>query len=260
MFFLSSVIFILGTAIGSFLNVVIDRTTQGKSILSPFRSYCDHCKATLATVDLIPIVSFVGLGGKCRFCKKPISWQYPFVEALTGVLFVVDFYVLASSGELSLLKLFLHFFLISIFIVVAVVDFKFSLIPTSLVFLASLVALFFNYFNLPSEIFVQNVMTAFALAAFFALVAVLTRGRGMGTGDIPLVFLVGLMLGFPNGLISVFLAFIAGALVAIFLILIGTKKFGQTIPFAPFLAGAAVLMLFFGDSISQWYLGMMLLG
>jgi len=107
--------FILGSAVGSFLNVVIDRTVRGESILG--RSYCDHCKATLVAVDLIPIISFVGFGARCRYCQKPISWQYPVVEVLTGLLFVLAFIVLVQSGQLSLPTLAYYFFLVSILII-----------------------------------------------------------------------------------------------------------------------------------------------
>src|SRR3989344_6014774 len=152
MFFWIIIFFILGSAVGSFLNVVIDRTTKGESIIG--RSYCDHCKATLATVDLVPIVSFIALGAKCRYCKKALSWQYPLIEAITALLFVSSFLILVQSGQLSVATLLYYFFLVSTFLVVAVVDLKFSLIPTTLVFAASLISLFYNYLYLSSGLFV----------------------------------------------------------------------------------------------------------
>ena len=244
--------FILGTAIGSFLNVVIDRTTRKESILG--RSYCDHCRANLSTFDLIPIVSFVTLGAKCRYCKKPLSWQYPLVEALGGILFAVAFLVLAQSGDLNLPTLFYYFFLISIAIVVAAVDFKFSLIPTSFVFLASLVALFYDFFSFSPGIFITYVLTVFVLALSFALLVVATRGRGMGEGDIVLAFLIGIVLGFKATLVALFIAFLSGAVVSVVLILLGKKRFGQTIPFAPFLILGLLSGLFWAKPILAWYL------
>src|SRR4030042_3352326 len=112
-------VFILGLAIGSFLNVIIDRSTREESILG--RSYCDHCRAQLGVLDLVPILSFIILGTRCRYCKKPISWQYPIIEILTGILFTMAFLVLALSAYLSFLTVLYYFFLISILIVVAVV-------------------------------------------------------------------------------------------------------------------------------------------
>jgi leader peptidase (prepilin peptidase) / N-methyltransferase len=252
MFYWLVVIFILGTAVGSFLNVVVDRTTRRESILG--RSYCDHCRATLSTFDLIPIISFVGLGARCRYCRRPISWQYPAVEAVTGFLFVLSFYVLSYGGEFEIIRLIFYFFLVSILVVVAVVDFKFSLIPTSLVFLASLVALFFNYFFLSSSLFIEHVFAAFGAAIFFLMIPILTRGRGMGEGDIILGFLIGMVLGFVQTILAVFLAFFLGALAAIFLIFLGKKRFGQTIPFGPFLVSGFLLALFWSKPIIDWYL------
>src|SRR3989344_5787527 len=138
MFFWLVIIFILGSAVGSFLNVVIDRATRGETIGG--RSYCDHCRATLSSLDLIPIISFVTLGAKCRYCKKPISWQYPAVETVTAALFTLAFLNQVFSGSLSLVSLLYLFVLISVAVVVAVVDLKFYLIPTTFVYGASLIA------------------------------------------------------------------------------------------------------------------------
>ena len=245
-------LFILGTAVGSFLNVVIDRVSRRETILG--RSYCDHCKATLSTFDLIPILSFVSLGAKCRYCKKPISWQYPLVELTCGLLFVAAFGVLVSSGGLNLVSLLYYFFLIAIAIIVAAVDFKFSLVPTSFVFLASLVALIYNFFTFTSGDFVSYVATAFGLAIAFALLVIVTRGRGMGEGDIVLAFLIGIVLGFKATLVAMFIAFLSGAIVSIILIILGRKKFGQTIPFAPFLILGFLSALFWAKPILEWYL------
>src|SRR3989344_6594512 len=142
MFFWLLVIFILGSAIGSFLNVVIDRTTRGETIGG--RSYCDHCRATLSTLDLVPIISFVGLGAKCRYCKKPLSWQYPAVETVTAVLFTLAFLNLVLAGNLTLATLLYLFVLISVAVVVAVVDLKFFFIPTTFLYGVWLIVLVFN--------------------------------------------------------------------------------------------------------------------
>lgn len=257
MIFLLFLFFIIGAAVGSFLNVVIDRTTQGGSIIGPWRSYCDHCKATLATLDLVPIFSFVGLRGRCRYCHHKLSWQYPIVEMLSGTLFASTFYFLSVSSVFSILSIVYFLLVISVLLVVATVDLKFSLIPTSLVFATSLVTLFWNYFHLSSSEFVASVVLATVLAIFFGVIVFLTRGRGMGSGDIPLVFLLGLFLGWPKGLAAVFLAFLTGAIISVALLLLGKKTFGQTIPFAPFLIVASIMVFFWGESLINWYLVML---
>lgn len=254
MIFLLVLFFIIGSAVGSFLNVVIDRSIRRESILG--RSYCEHCGATLSTLDLVPIVSFVGLGARCRYCHKKLSWQYPIVETVTGLLFVLTFYSLASGQTLQVTTLMLQLFLISVFIVVSAIDIKFSLIPTTLVFLASLVVLFWDYFYLTSGEFVLAVLVAFGLVAFFALLILVTRGRGMGSGDVPLTFLIGLILSWPLSIIAMFLSFLCGAVFSIVLLVLGAKKFGQTIPFGPFLAIGAIVSMFWGQAILSWYLSL----
>jgi len=253
--FLLILLFILGSALGSFLNVLIDRSVKRESFIRG-RSYCDFCHASLGALDLVPIASFVALGARCRYCHKKLSWQYPIVESLSGLLFALTLYHLASSGVINPGTLILYLFLICVFIVVSVIDFKFSLIPTSFVFLASLVVLFYNFFSMGSGAFVVSVVSAFGLAGFFILLILLTRGRGMGTGDVPLVFLIALILSWPLSLLSIFLSFFLGAVVSLLLLAVGKKRIGQTIPFGPFLATGAVISMFWGQTILVWYLGM----
>lgn len=255
MFFLLALFFIVGAAIGSFLNVVIDRTVRGEHLLG--RSYCDHCRATLVTLDLVPIVSFVGLGGRCRYCRRKISKQYPIVEILCAILFVAVFYQLVTLGRLDITYLIYLFLVISILIVVATVDIKYSLIPTTLVYVGAAMALFYNYFSQTSDVFVRTVAVAFVLSAVFGLIVLVTRGRGMGTGDIPLVFMIGLVLGWPQAVVSVFLACVFGAAFALVLVAFGKKKFGQTVPFAPFLTMGALTAFFVGEQFLSWYLGLL---
>lgn len=252
MIFFLVVSFIVGSAIGSFLNVVVDRTTRRKTILG--RSYCDHCRVILKTIDLVPILSFAMLGGKCRFCKKSLSWQYPLVEAFCGFLFLLSFYVLVVGGNLNLAVLLYWFFLCSILVIVSVVDLKFSLIPTSFVYFASLVALLFNFLYFSPPLFFDHVIAAFLSALFFLLIVVFTRGKGMGEGDIVLGFLIGMVLGLKSATLAVFLAFLIGSVVSLLLIALGKKKFGQTIPFAPFLVCGLLVGMFWGEKILSWYL------
>lgn len=247
--------FIAGSAIGSFLNVVIDRSIRRETILG--WSYCDHCRATLKTLDLIPIFSFILLSARCRYCKKPLSWQYPAVELSTALLFSLTFWILAASSGFSFGMLLYYFFLISTLVVVFAIDLKFSLIPTTLVFAASLVSLFYNYFSLPSDLFVQHVFAAFFASLFFLAIVLVTFGRGMGQGDISLAFLMGIVLGIKAAALAIFLSFLTGAIVSLLLIMLGRKRFGQTVPFAPFLVFGFLVSLFWGPALINWYLLML---
>lgn len=251
MFLYLFLIFTLGAAVGSFLNVVIDRTVRGETLGG--RSYCEHCKVTLRTVDLVPILSFVTLSAKCRYCKKKLSWQYPIVETLTATLFTLAFWVLVSAGILTMSALLYWFLIVGVMIVVGVIDFKFSLIPTTFVYALSLIALFYVYFTSTSPVFIDHVIAAFGAAGFFLLIVLVTLGRGMGQGDIVLAFLIGIVLGVKLTILSLFLAFLIGAAVSVGLITVGRKKFGNTIAFGPFLVCGFFIALFWGEWILNKY-------
>jgi len=252
MIFLIFASFLFGSAVGSFLNVVIDRTTRRESILG--RSYCDHCKVTLSTVDLIPIISFVAQGAKCRYCSKPLSYQYPIVEGITALLFALTFYFLAVSGTLSVFSLVYYVILVSVMIVVAVVDFKFSLVPTTFVFAASLLALLYNFIFLSTNLFIEHVIAAFLGGLFFLIIVLVTRGKGMGEGDIIIGFLIGMVLGIQSATLAIFLAFLIGSVVSLSLIAVKLRKFGQTVPFAPFLVIGFFISFYWGEQLLKWYL------
>lgn len=254
MVFLITLFFVLGSAIGSFLNVVIDRLIVGQSILG--RSYCDHCRKVLSPLDLVPILSFLLLGGRCRYCRRKLSWQYPVVETLTGFLFAVTFYLQVVGENIGLVTLGFLLAVTCVMVVTAVVDFKYSLIPTTFAFAASLLALFYNFFLLPSGVFVDHVVAAFAAALFFGSIVVLTRGRGMGSGDIVLAFLIGMVLGFSKMVLAVFVAFVSGSVIAILLLLFGWRKFKQTIPFGPFLVFGFYIALYWYKGLIAWYLSL----
>lgn len=252
MVFILSLAFVFGSAVGSFLNVVIDRVTAGQSILG--RSRCDHCRAKLSSFDLIPIVSFVTLGARCRYCRKPLSSQYPLVEAATAVLFVLSVWFLSRAGDLNLISLFYYFLISAILVIVAVVDMKFSLIPTSFVYFGSLVALVYNFVFLSQDMFINAILAAFMAAVFFAFIVLVTLRRGMGEGDAVLGFFIGMVLGVERACLAIFLAFFLGAFISLFLIFFGRKKFGQTVPFAPFLVLGMLIAMFWGAQIVEWYL------
>ncbi len=265
------IIFTLGLIIGSFLNVVIYRLENGGKIVND-RSKCLHCKHTLNWLDLIPILSFIFLKGKCRYCKHSISVQYPLVELLTGIMFVAIFNFFAQGGPVldwQFLSFLFWLYLTSVFIVIFVYDLRHYIIPDKVIYPAIIITTTFHLFsefittnNFQFSIFNQFSIFLFAAilaSGFFYAIIIITKGKGMGGGDVKLAFLMGLLLGWPVILLSLFLSFIFGSIVGICLILIGKKKMGSMIPFGPFLIIGTFVGLFWGEEIIEWYLNILVL-
>lgn len=263
---ISFFIFLLGAAVGSFLNVLADRLPRQKSIGG--RSQCDHCGRILEWRDLMPVWSFFVLRGRCRTCRGRISWQYPITEISTGLIFLLIFnFQLPIFSEISnadfsflpVLNLIYYLFIASCLIAIFIADLKYYIIPDKIVWPAIWISLFYRFFEIynfkiwnlfghrSSVIghFLPYLLAGLGAAAFFVAIVAITRGNGMGWGDVKLAFLLGLFLGWPLILWSMFLAFFAGASVGVFLIVLGRKTMKSQIPFGPFLAGAALLIFIF---------------
>ncbi len=241
------IIFILGLLIGSFLNVVICRLKIKQTILFN-RSYCPKCGNVLKWHDLIPLFSFLIQKGKCRYCGKKISWQYPLVELATGLLFVLVFYKFFPDY----LNLTYHLIIVSFLIIVFVYDLKHYLILDKIVFPAAVIVFIYqiingNYFN--------PLLAAISASGFFLSLVLFSKGKWMGLGDVKFAFFMGLFLGWPNILLALLLSFVSGAIIGIVLISFGKKGIKSEIPFGPFLVGATVLTMFYGGDIIRMYLG-----
>ena len=249
--------FIIGTAVGSFLNVVAHRSVHGGSVFFD-NSRCPHCRHNLAAKDLIPLVSFLTLRGKCAYCRKKISPQYPFVEIATGVLFALTF-LYWSNTVLGLMELIYLLFFVSVLIVLFTTDVVDGLLPNSVVLPAIAAVTIYKMIlvaagTMSFSVFTTDLLIAFVVAGvFFAIVAV-SAERAMGGGDVKLAFLIGLAVGWPAVLVAVFTSFLTGAIVAVMLILIGKKRFGQSVPFGPFLSFGALIAVFWGREIIDLYL------
>ncbi len=238
-------LFIFGTAIGSFLNVIIDRWPHNQSIQG--RSHCDYCQHKLAWNDLIPIFSFFLLRGRCRYCQKKLSFFYPFVEFITGVMFVTAWIYLPVS--LFTYKI-AYLGIVSCLIAIFFADAKYHIIPDQL----PIALLIFSLIILPISGFVPQIFIGRVIAAFIVMAPILflywiTRGGGMGFGDVKLAFAIGFLLGGKLGLISLYLAFILGALVGILMLLLKKRSLRSKIAFGPFIVLGALIVLFFQSSI-----------
>ncbi len=236
--------FFLGLAVGSFLNCAIYRLETGGSFLKG-RSFCPHCSHVLGFWDLIPVLSFLFLRGRCRYCKKRISFQYPLVEISCAFLFLLVF-----NFQYSLFGFLIVPFLIFIF----VYDLKHYLIPDQAVFPALLLALSWRVFLFWKFGIDFDFFLAFLPALFFLLLILFSKGRWMGTGDFFLASLMALILGWPDTLAAFFLAFFTGAIMGIGLILLGKKRLKSELPFGPFLVAGTLVSLFWGTEIINWYL------
>lgn len=251
------IFFLLGLGVGSFLNVIIDRLPRDESFTKG-RSYCESCKTTLKWYDLIPLVSFIALKAKCRYCRSPISFYYPLVEMTTGFTFVLVYFFVGQESimyqVLSIkywIELAYYLFIISCLVVVFFVDLKYGIIPDVVIFSAVIVSILYIILN-TQYLILPYVLSSIGAFLFFLLIFLVTRGRGMGFGDVKFVFLMGIILGFPKIIFGMYAAFLTGAAVSIILIILKKKKFkGSTIPFGPFLVLGTFVALFWGNVMLQ---------
>jgi len=257
-------VFILGSAVGSFLNCVIYRLETGQDFVFG-RSFCPHCKHFLGWKDLIPILSFLILKGKCRYCQKRISLQYPLVEISTAFLFLLNFYQFRNYITLySFIDLVFLSIISSFLIVIFVFDLKHYLIPDKVIHSAigfTLLYQFFKVWNLGHwNLFeIWNLVIGILPSLFFLAIILISKETWMGWGDFKLSILMGLFLGWPRILIALFFAFFSGAIFGLILIFLKLKTMKSQIPFAPFLVSGTFFAMFFGENIINWYLNLILL-
>ncbi len=256
------IIFILGTFFGSFLNCIIYRLETKQSFLRG-RSFCPKCHHKLVFFDLMPVLSFIFLKGKCRYCDKKISWQYVAVEIATGALFVLIFWHLGLGFDLDfgfwILDLLYLSVVSSLLIIIFVYDLKHYIILDKIIYPAIGITLGFSILNsyiINHKSFFNPLFAGLGVGIFFFLLWLVSRGKWMGLGDAKLAFFIGLFLGFPNVLAAMFLAFFIGAIMGIGLIIGGKKTLKSQVPFGPFLIAGAFLALFWGREIINWYLNL----
>lgn len=247
------VIFLFGLIFGSALNAVIYRLHSGDSWLTG-RSLCPRCKHQLHFWDLVPVVSWLWLRGKCRYCHKSISIQYPLVELGTAIAFVLAYRM--AGVELGLPHAWLQAITWMIFalflIIIFVYDWKYYLILDAVIYPAAVSAFILNI--LLGVSWSDMLIAAVIGAGFFWLQYIISRGTWIGGGDIRLGGLMGIMLGWPGIIVALFIAYIVGSIVGVGLILVGRKQWGQQIPFGTFLSVATFVILLYGRPILQWYL------
>lgn len=224
---------VFGLVFGSFIAAFSYRYPRGISIKRG-RSFCDNCKKEILWHDNMPLLSFLILLGKCRNCKKKISWRYPLIELITGVGFL-----LIGPNILFLI-------LFSVLELIFIVDFEKRIIPDTFIFAGLLISLFANQNPLATSL-----LSGFLCASFLLLVHLLTRGRGMGLGDVKFAVLGGFVVGLNFSFIWLLLAFLTGATVGSILIMLKKAGLKDKIAFGPFLVIAIPATLIWGQKILE---------
>lgn len=248
---LSIVSIIFGSLIGSFLNVCIVRLPKEESIISP-GSHCPHCRSPIKFYDNIPLVSYLLLKGRCRYCKGSISLQYPLVEGITALSSL--FLIMKFGPSLSFL---IYFAFVAALIVITVIDLHHQIIPDVISLPGIGVGLFASLIipqiNLLGSL-VGVLLGGGSLFIVATLYQWLFKREGMGGGDIKLLAMIGAFLGWKAVIVTILLGSLVGSITGIVIMVLKGKDFKYAIPFGPFLSMGAVIALFCGAEIVNWYL------
>ncbi len=241
---ISFYLFLGGLILGSFLNTCIHRLPRGESIVAP-ASHCPNCGQRLGWLDLIPLAGFFLLRGRCRYCHKAISWRYPLVELVLGLLLVFFYFFLDSGMFLTATVV------AALLVVVTCTDLEQGLIPDAIVLPALGTGILFSLVS-PSITLANSLAGALLGGGVLVAVALLSRG-GMGGGDIKLLAALGAWLGPRQVLLILFLSFFLGGIGALGLLLLKIKARRDAIAFAPYIAAAVFITLFWGEMLYDWY-------
>lgn len=270
-------IFLLGLIFGSFLNCMIFRLHEEKSLWG--RSFCPKCQKQIAWYDNIPLLSFLFLWGECRHCHRKISFEHPLVEFVVGVLFVLAFlveykvFIFSSTSGLwfdffdlnYFIFLIRDFFVISIMVIIFIYDFKWYLILDVITLPAVAILFIFDVFmmyygkahNLDFISWRNLSISVIIGVGFFLAQYLVSKGKWIGGGDIRLGLLMGVIFDWPYTLLAIMLAYIFGSFIGIYLLLTKKKEWSSKLPLGVFLSTATIIVLLFGKDILAWYLGLL---
>ncbi len=278
----SLILFIFGASVGSFMGVISDRYREDLSIWSKKiiggRSHCDSCRRQLRWFELMPVLSFIFQRGKCNSCGKRLGWHYPAIEIASGLIFVsvplvIKTYYLLPATYYILSALWISVF--SVLLIISIIDYRLRLIPdeaNSILAILGLLITAFQPFNETSGSFLGyygilfgfhsdrwlNHFLAAALAGiFFAILILVTKGRGMGGGDMKLVAAMGLIFGWPDIILVTILSFVIGSVFGIGAIILKKEKLKSKISFGPFIAFSGFLVFFFVYQIASFSIGLL---
>jgi leader peptidase (prepilin peptidase) / N-methyltransferase len=244
-------LFILGLVLGSFLSVLIHRIHNDEKGIFFGSSMCPQCNKKLGPLELIPLISYIGLRGKCKKCKKHIPWHYPVLELSTGSLFV-------AMALLGVAPLPLYAAYAMIFVFIFFYDLLYQEIPDVIMIPSIILALVGTFFTgTPS--FLSGLYGALILVLFFLAQILVSKGKWIGGGDLRIGAFMGFVLGLKLTILATFFGYLAGAIISIFLLATGFASRKTMIAFGPFLIIGTLIALFYGQQIADWYLNLILL-
>jgi len=245
-------IFILGLIVGSFSNVCIYRIPRNESIIYP-ASHCPKCHSNIKPVDNIPLISYILLKGRCRNCKSKIFIQYPIVELLTGLIYLIIYLTYGLSVQTLI-----YIILSSALVIIAFIDLNEQIVP-DVISLPGIVIGFIVSFFVPYISFINSGLGILVGGGIILIIgmagSVIFKKEAMGGGDVKLAAMIGAFLGWRYIIISLFLGFFLGALAGIILILSKIKSREDTVPFGPFIVLGSFITLLWGKKIISWYIG-----
>ncbi len=248
-------LFLAGLCVGSFINVCIYRLPLNLSIVTP-GSFCPNCKNKLKWYHNIPVFSYIFLKGQCAFCGKKISVKYPLIEIISGLIFIFNF---AYFGLNLSFAIYLFFELL--LLIVIVVDLEYMIIPDEISIggiIAGFILAFFRndltWIDSILGIVIGGGILLFIIKGYYLL----TGKEGMGGGDVKLLAMIGAFLGYKSLLFVVFISSMLGTVIGVPLMLLKSKDVSYAIPFGPFLSIAAVIYIYAGQTIINWYLKLIL--
>lgn len=245
-------IFILGLIVGSFSNVCIYRIPRDESIVYP-ASHCPKCHSNILPKDNIPLLSYILLRGKCRNCKNKISIQYPIVEFLTGLIYLIIYLAFGLSFQTLI-----YIILLSALIIIAFIDLNDQIVPDVIslpgVVIGFIVSFFVTYISVINS--GLGILVGGGIILIIGIAGnIIFKKEAMGGGDVKLAAMIGAFLGWRYIIISLFLGFFLGALAGIILILSKIKKREDMVPFGPFIVLGSLITLLWGGQIISWYFG-----
>ena len=247
------IIFLIGIIFGSFFNVCIFRIPNNKSVSYP-PSHCYNCNTRLKIIDLIPVLSWIFLRGKCRYCGSKISIRYPLIELLTGIIFLIVY----KTNGINIMLIY-YLMLSSILIIITFIDIDFYIIPDNLIIIGCIFALVFkvlNHISIVSSI-LGGLICGGGMYILIVLIESIVKQEVMGGGDIKLFAMIGVFLGIRGGLLTILLSIYIGAIYGVITMIYNKYKnrsYKSVIPYGPFIAIAAFISIAYCDKIIHWYI------